>query len=64
MVLAKHVHDSVFFTVTPQGISSVAYLAIPLGEVTNFSVAQVSNWIKFPCSREQQQQNWAPCTGH
>ena len=36
------------------------YLATPLGKVTKFNVAQVSNWSKVPCSREQQQQNWAP----
>ena len=46
-----------FFTIAPQGSP---YLATPLGEVTKFIVGQVSNWSKVPCSREQQQQNWAP----
>ena len=46
-----------FFTVAPQGSP---YLATPLGEVTKFVVAPVSNWSKVPCTREQQQQNWAP----
>ena len=35
-------------------------MATHLGEFTKFNVAQVSNWSKVPCSREQQQQNWAP----
>ena len=36
------------------------YLCHSFGrEVTKFIVAQVSNWSKVPCSRKQQQQNWA-----
>ena len=39
-----------FFYGSPSGGS--LYLATPLGEVTKFDVAQVSNWSKVPCSRE------------
>ena len=47
-----------FFMVLPLLGVSIPACATPLGEVTKFIVAQVSNWNKVPCSREQQQQNW------
>ena len=53
-----HVGEGLIFYGSPSRGSP--YLATPLGEVTKFNVAQVSNCSKVPCSREQQQQNWAP----
>ena len=47
----------VFYGSPPGGLHTCA---TPLGEVTKVIVAQVSNWSKVPCSREQQQQNQAP----